>query len=315
CIQSVIDQTVKDIEIIVVNDGSTDNSADIIETFRQKDNRIRIIASENRGVSTARNKGLEIATGEFVGFVDADDWIEPTMFESLYQSARENSADLVVCNVNMISEEKEHKHRLKLTNSMIDLSGARNEVLVDLMRFNYDFANWNKLYSSRIISDFNVRFPERLVMYEDLYFNLCYFQYSQTLATTAQPLYNYRIHDESAMSKTAIQLGQFNLLMQIFLDECKRNNWQVTSDIFLKEMRRGFYYNHLSKLIAKVRALKINRAMKIKTLSQQIRSLNNQFFDFQKSELRGVQGLKKRLLRQGWFHLFATLEVSRKNEL
>src|SRR5690606_21293510 len=95
CLSSIISQTLKNIEIIVVDDGSTDTSRDILKKFADRDNRIVIIRQRNQGVSIARNAGLAIARGEYVGFVDSDDFVDPGYFESLYTTAIEKGADIV----------------------------------------------------------------------------------------------------------------------------------------------------------------------------------------------------------------------------
>lgn len=85
CIESIINQTYSEIEIILVNDGSTDNSLHILQEWKQKDNRIKIINKKNGGLSSARNEGLKVATGEYVAYIDGDDWVSPKMFEKLSQ--------------------------------------------------------------------------------------------------------------------------------------------------------------------------------------------------------------------------------------
>ena len=97
CLDSVVNQTLKDIEIICVNDGSPDGSAEILEEYAQKDNRIKVITQENRGVSEARNSGLKIASGEYIAFLDSDDYIDLKFFEQLYKRGIESNSDVVVC--------------------------------------------------------------------------------------------------------------------------------------------------------------------------------------------------------------------------
>lgn len=95
CLNSLINQTLKDIEIICVNDGSTDGSSAILEEFAQKDSRIRIVNKENGGLSSARNEGLKYVTSDYVGFVDSDDWIEPDTYESALSAVQKTNADIV----------------------------------------------------------------------------------------------------------------------------------------------------------------------------------------------------------------------------
>ena len=94
CLASVVQQTLKDIEIICVNDGSTDNCLKILEEFKSKDNRIKIINKENAGLGNARNTGLEEAKGEYISFIDSDDYIDENFFELLYNEAKEDDADV-----------------------------------------------------------------------------------------------------------------------------------------------------------------------------------------------------------------------------
>ena len=94
CLDSLVNQTYRDIEIICVNDGSTDNSPDILKAYAERDSRILVIHQENLGLSGARNKGLESARGEWVMFVDSDDWIAPDMYEKLYHHLTEDGSDI-----------------------------------------------------------------------------------------------------------------------------------------------------------------------------------------------------------------------------
>ena len=102
CIDSILNQTLNDIEIILVNDGSTDSSLEIAERYKQRDKRVIIINQINSGPSIARNNGIKIATGKYIGFVDSDDYIEKTMYEKLFEVADNNKVNVAMCNYNEI---------------------------------------------------------------------------------------------------------------------------------------------------------------------------------------------------------------------
>ena len=104
CIDSIINQTLTNIEIILVNDGSTDNCGKIIDEYAKKDNRIIALHKENGGQASARNMGLDIASGKYIGFVDSDDLIDKEMYKVLYDEAEKNIADLVICDFKKVNE-------------------------------------------------------------------------------------------------------------------------------------------------------------------------------------------------------------------
>ena len=104
CLESVTGQTLTNIEIICVNDGSTDNSLKILEKYKALDSRIKIVNKENGGLPSARNAALDIATGEYVGFVDSDDYIEENMFERLVEVAHNENSEVVICGANIFPE-------------------------------------------------------------------------------------------------------------------------------------------------------------------------------------------------------------------
>ncbi len=105
CIKSVVNQTLKDIEIILVNDGSDDNSSNICDEWEKKDSRIKVIHQENYGVSPARNVGVKTSTSQYIAFIDSDDYVDFNYLEKLYNVAKEDSADMVVCNFNRVTEK------------------------------------------------------------------------------------------------------------------------------------------------------------------------------------------------------------------
>lgn len=168
CIESIINQTYKDLEIILVDDGATDSSGQICEEYAKKDSRIKVIHRVNGGLSAARNTGIEWAHGDFIAFVDGDDWIEPTMYEEMINQALEKKADFVAC-----------RYRCIYKDYVID--GSTDAVIVFekplSMLIKYleedekvliQHAAWNKLYHRDLLGE--ERFPEGK-WYEDVVFS------------------------------------------------------------------------------------------------------------------------------------------------
>ena len=309
CIQSVIDQSLSEIEIILINDGSTDESKTIIQSFADKDSRIVLINCQNEGVSSARNKGIKIAKGKFIGFVDADDWIEPAMYETMFQKAIASYSDLAICNVNQFSEGKGEVLRLKLENCILNLSEFKKEELVNLMRFKYDFANWNKIYKTEIIKQHKVYFDERMTVYEDLLFNLCYFQYSQNAIVINKSMYYYRIHPDSVMNLDKHDLvNEYNLLFTAFNTFCIERSFNEGNESFNEEMRRGFYYAVLPRLEKQIKRREGSLRKRINSLNLELEKVEKGLFNYTSSELKGFQGLKKQLLLKEKFICFSFLK-------
>lgn len=160
CIDSLLNQTFKDIEIILVDDGSPDSSPAICDTYKTRDERINVIHKKNGGLSSARNAGLSISHGKYIGFVDSDDWVEPNMYEEMYNFLVANDCDLVECGINLIYENKISKYSTK-ANELVSGREALHRHLNIYTRTNQTLprtAVWSKLFK-REFWDSN-RFPE-----------------------------------------------------------------------------------------------------------------------------------------------------------
>lgn len=167
CLDSIINQTYDNLEIILINDGSTDLSGDICDKYARNDNRIRVIHKKNEGQSIARNIGLELAKGDLIGFIDSDDFIDLKMYESLYKSMKENDADIIECAVEKIYEDKVLREE---TGRIFSFSG--NEALTihldpALSKIKPRAAVWSRLYDKKVVKD--IRFPEGKI-HEDYYY-------------------------------------------------------------------------------------------------------------------------------------------------
>jgi len=190
CLDSVVNQTLQGIEIIAVNDGSTDNSLKILEEYQSRySDRMRVISTENHGVSHARNLGLSMASGEYIQFVDSDDFIEPQMSEKLYNKAKQNNNDIVICGRFNVYE-REHINELnKEAAKLIYLN--RNFILPESK---YEFAQilpfpWDKLFRRSLLE--GLEFPEKM-RFEDLAFVYKVCCRAKSIGIVDEPLYNYR---------------------------------------------------------------------------------------------------------------------------
>ena len=197
CIDSLLAQTYRETEIILVDDGSPDRCGDICDSYAEQDRRIRVIHQENAGVSAARNAGISIARGEYIGFVDPDDWIAPEMYEKLLTCMDKYSADMAVCGYTYCSEagEPDEKRsyacrpeecisRKEAMRRMADIPPSLRHVV------------WNKLFRRNLIGE--IRFPEDYHASEDVIFLTDCLLKAGTVACVHEPLYFNRIHKGSA---------------------------------------------------------------------------------------------------------------------
>lgn len=211
CILSLVAQTLHDIEIICINDCSTDNSYEILKKYAAQDERIIVLQTKkNSGQSTARNLGLDKASANYIMFCDSDDWYEPTMCQEMFDLITKNRADLGVCSVNVIYETDTS---LKNTDKKLLLSDGcfeKNDVKIKNIAVGAPL----RIIKHKIIEKNDIRFPNGL-KYEDVYFSNVYNLYVKKIATTSKKLYNYRRHNGSTMNLT------FNGKSNFTMDQAK----------------------------------------------------------------------------------------------
>ena len=199
CLESLINQTLKDIEVICVNDGSTDDSLSILKEYANKDSRIKIIDKQNEGVSVARNTGIEVATGEYLMFVDSDDYLVENACEKALNSIEHNNSDICIFgHYDLVDGNKIISHK---TNDLIKIKDLNvKENLVE-----YSIYIWDKIYRTEFIKSNQIKFPLGLKTAEDVIFCLlCLFNEAK-YATLAEPLYVYRIDTNSNSATSNVQ--------------------------------------------------------------------------------------------------------------
>ena len=200
CLESIINQTYKNLEIICVNDGSTDNSFGILKDYAQKDERIQIINRKNGGQSAARNDGLDSTTGEYCYFVDSDDWIELCTIEKLVKIITTYDVDAVEHSLIQILEDESCTDMAQSCQNYIDSLSRADGIYTVPIGINSEITSlaWNKLYKMNIIREFHCRFPEGLVN-EDELFLWDYMIHCNNYYYLDEKLYNYFRHVDSTM--------------------------------------------------------------------------------------------------------------------
>ncbi|MBO1623983.1 glycosyltransferase [Bacillus arachidis] len=193
CIESLLNQTLQECEFIFINDGSTDNSREIIEKYKELDDRIILINQRNQGVSVARNRGLHLAVGEYVGFVDADDSVKRDMYRVLYNSVKESNCDVVISNFE--SETEGHKVTTKYP-FPIDIVLKRDYIDRELLPYFLKADNLNtvvnKIYRNNVIKENDVKFPNGIALGEDGMFNVEFFSVATRMKYINYAGYHYR---------------------------------------------------------------------------------------------------------------------------
>ncbi len=210
CLESLVSQTYKDLQIICVNDGSRDNSQVILERFAQSDARIQIIQKPNGGVASARNVGIDHARGEFITFLDADDWAEPSLCALALESIQKCGADVACWGYMREKGKVSVPVRLyqdgvwdpdgcrALYKEMFGLTGAQ---LRHPERMDQHVNIWNKLYRMALIQEYNIRFQNiRQIGSEDLYFNIEYFFHVRKAATLSAVLTHYSKENQNSIT-------------------------------------------------------------------------------------------------------------------
>lgn len=199
CLESVINQTYKNIEIIVVNDGSTDKTLQICEEYASEDDRILIINKDNEGPSKARNLALDKATGSFVMFADCDDYVEENWCRELYDAITKNKATLALCTYYEISDKE--KRRCRDAYSKLYSKFAYSIEISHNPISYYHGVLWNKIYRNTVIRRKGIRFEEDLHFGEDFAFNLKYLEKCGKIVSIDKPLYNYVSSTTDSLSR------------------------------------------------------------------------------------------------------------------
>lgn len=239
CIKSLVDQNYENIEIILVDDGSLDNSPKVCDDWALKDTRIRVIHKKNGGLADARNEGLNAANGEYVCFVDGDDFIEKELVCQTYTLAKTDDVDVVIySNYDVASNGMKTRHDLIFSKNVYrgkeDILQLFKESIGTMPNSSRDFdigyAPWGKLYRRSVLVDNDIKFKsERKLIYEDLMFLLDLMPYIKSASVTNQPLYNY-CRNELSLTRSVDTSRFYRIKNQYYY---LKNNDPYKEELFL----------------------------------------------------------------------------------
>jgi len=251
CIKSLLDQTLSDCEFIFVNDGSIDNSQQIIEEYQKKDQRIIIFNQENKGIGEARNAGINIANGEYVGFLDNDDFLKNDFLESLYIKAIKDDLDILVSKTILGRDDKFIIKDNGFDKDLIfDKTFINENIIPNLLRVEDLFAVWNKIYKRSFINANQIRFPENRVIEEDNMFNIQAFNKAEKVLFTDYAGYYYR-EVANSKSRLTIENDYFSKALDKYNFDFKKQFDLSISSIEIEKLKAVRFIQRIFYLVYK----------------------------------------------------------------
>ncbi len=191
CLRSLVSQTLQDIEILVFDDGSCDSSFTIMQEYAQQYENMHIFTQENVGIAKTRNRGMEVAKGEYIVFIDSDDYIDSHMLEEMYEKAKKETLDIVICNYQEVNEEGDILRSFDFANFETTSLFKRPQLLNEI-----NYGPCNKMFERSLLMNSEIRYPEA-TKYEDFPFVMDCIIQSKHIGCVRKPFYYYVIHDNS----------------------------------------------------------------------------------------------------------------------
>lgn len=239
CLKSLISQSYKNIEIILIDDGSKDNSGKICDTYKRKDSRIKVIHKENAGVSEARNLGIQKATGRYLCFVDADDFVMNDYIEYMHQLIVKESSDIAVC-TKMFSNFNEEQS----SDEMIEVLDGENAI-IRILNYRMPIGVYSRIFKKDLIKDNGIKFLKDIYMGEGFNFNVACFQKAKKVIISNYKVYYYRRDNTTSATSDfsikkcenslyAMKVMNNNLLIRTsrVINSWKYAVWRTYSDAF-----------------------------------------------------------------------------------
>lgn len=248
CLNSVLNQTYKEYEVLLIDDGSTDNSGALCDEYERKYSNFHVIHKKNEGLGLARNTGLTYAKGEYVAFLDSDDYWSNDMLQTMYDTVTKCKVDMCKSGFTRIINNHKIVKEISYNNQIFDGGRARLELLPLMIGSqpscsdSVEVAVCACLYRMEIIKRFGVRFPsEKDLISEDLIFNINYMQHSQGAALLSYTGYFYRVNQESLTTKYRKDRFEASKKLYLYVHDLL-NEYAYTSDVFVRLDRLFFVY-------------------------------------------------------------------------
>lgn len=244
CIESLCRQTLQEIEIILVDDGSPDNSGVVCDEYAKSESKIKVIHKPNGGLSSARNAGFESANGEWIMFVDGDDWIEPTMCEEMYNKAMEQQVQLVMCGIYKDFKKKSIEYKFNLEDNKVYQDEECKYLQQQLLVYNANIAvAYAKLIKKGLLQENNILHDEKLRQgAEGLEFNLKLFEKLEKAIFINKPFYHYMYNDTSISAS-------HNEVNHEYVIKCFEKIKQLINESKNKDLLIPWFYNRLLYVI------------------------------------------------------------------
>ena len=208
CLTSVLEQSLKEIEIICVNDGSTDNSLEVLKKYQKKDNRIKIVNKSNGGLTSARNEALKLATGEYSLNVDSDDWIKEKYLEDIYNEAKKNDLDILITDIVYAKENKREEYETYIRQDLNLLDGkiiSGKEYIDIFFENNFLGYTWNKLIKTELYKSYGLKYNETIFFFEDVELILRLSYFCKKIGKLNKAYYFYRQGENNGIRKVKLK--------------------------------------------------------------------------------------------------------------
>lgn len=308
CLNSLVNQTLEDIEIILVNDGSTDKSQTIIEQYQKKyPDVIKAYSTKNGGAAKARNYALEHVTGEYIGFVDSDDYISEEMYEKLYNQAKKENADIVCCNYYRVKMEKKF-NKMNFGNKNILKEDVFNKSIYESkLLFDEVPYLWNKIFKTEMIKSNHFAFDNELRIYEDLLFTYKAFAKANKISRVEEALYFYIVAREGALTQilTEKRFDIFKMYERLTAYYKEIGKYEE-----MKEALLYAFIKHIYVMLEKKTSWK-EKKIKRRYLKESFQYLNNNFPEWKENMYFELQNRdKKKYLSKLYWQLCIIVGVN-----